>query len=260
MLGKLRNHAAPWAVSDESQLKIDPVIREMAERFIAEGVNKRAILVLSLLLQNGSVTTAEIQAQGYDHPPRAFGDVRDAGFPLLREWFTDEQGRRMGRYRFGSSENIRAGRFHGRIAIPKPFRNRLLAYYGGIDCITGASLPATMLQVDHRIPYRVTGDPEVPTWLVEDFMLLDASSQRSKSWSCENCKNWKSILDTDICRTCFWAFPERYTHVAMEEVRRTDVVWHGSDIHLHDRIKNRADAEGITIAEALLRLIRNRVR
>ena len=244
-------------MSDESQLKIDPIIREMAERFIAEGTNKRAILVLSLLLRNGSVTTAEVQARGYDHPPRAFGDVRDAGFPLLREWFTDEQGRRMGRYRFGNSEDIRAGRFHGRTAIPKPFRNRLLAHYGEMDCITGALLPATMLQVDHRIPYRVAGDPETPTWLIEDFMLLDASSQRSKSWSCEN---WKSILDTAICRTCFWAFPESYTHVAMEDVRRTDVVWRGSDIHLHDRIKDRADAEGITMAEALLRLIRSIVR
>ena len=251
-------------MSDESQIKIDPVIREMAERFIAAGTNKRAILVLSLLLQNGSATTAEMQARGYDHPPRAFGDVRDAGFPLLREWFTDEQGRRMGRYRFGNSEDIRAGRFHGRTAVPKPFRNRLLAYYGEMDCITGALLPSTMLQVDHRIPYRVAGDPEAPTWLVEDFMLLDASSQRSKSWSCENCKNWKSILDTAICRTCcrtcFWAFPESYTHVAMEAVRRTDIVWHGGDIHLHDRIKDQADAEGITMAEALLKIIRNRVR
>ena len=165
----------------------------------------------------------------------------------------------MGRYRFGSSEDIRAGRFHGRITIPKAFRNRLLARYGERDCITGASLPATMLQVDHRIPYRVAGDPEAPTWLIEDFMLLDASSQRSKSWSCEHCENWKSIRDTAICRTCFWAFPEKYAHVAMDGVRRTDVVWRGSDVHLHDRIKDRADAEGITMAEALLRLVRSGV-
>ena len=170
---------------------------------------------------------------------------------------TDARGRRMGRYRFGGAGDIREGRFHGRTAIPKAFRTALLEHYGAMDRITGAALPAATLQVDHRIPYRVVGDERTPAWRIEDFMLVDASSQRSKSWSCEACENWKANRDPAICRTCFWAFPEAYAHIAMEDIRRTDIVWRGSDVPLHDRIKARADKEGITMAEALLRLSRD---
>jgi len=46
-------------------------------------------------------------------------------------------------------------------------------------------------------------------------MLLDASSQRAKSWSCERCHNWIEIRDQDVCRNCFWTFPEHYTNIAV---------------------------------------------
>jgi len=245
-------------MADDFLPDLDPTIRAIAERYLAEGTNKRALLVLKMLLENGSVTTAEIQAKGYDHPPRAIGDVRDAGFPLIMEWIKDASGRRMGRFRFGNADAIREGRFAGRIAIPKAFRNRLLAFYGEMDCITGASVPATMMQVDHRVPYRVVGDPELGELLIADFMLLDASSQRSKSWSCERCENWTTILDPAVCRNCFWASPEAYAHVAMMPVRRTDIIWRGSDVPLHDRMKARADAKGI--ADLLVRFARKEER
>lgn len=235
---------------------IDPAIVAKALEFIAQGKNKRAMTVLRLLLKNGSVTTSEIQEEGYDHPPRAIGDVRDAGFPLVREFFTDAGGRRMGRFRFGRAADVRDGKFEGRTVIPRAFRNKLLEHYGAADRITGAAMPPTMLQVDHRIPFRVGGDAGLAEERVEDFMLLDASSQRSKSWACEGCRNFRELLKPAVCATCFWASPEAYEHVAMEVMRRTDILWRGDDVQAHDRLRKRAEAEGISMAEAVLRLVR----
>ena len=68
------------------------------------------------------------------------------------------------------------------------------------------------------------------------YMLLDASSQRAKSWSCEHCRNWTELLEEDTCRACYWAFPESYTHVAMVEVRRVDLQWDGAEVAVYDRL------------------------
>lgn len=88
-------------------------------------------------------------------------------------------------------------------------------------------------------------------------MLLDASSQRAKSWSCEACENWKAIQDEAICRACLWAFPENYSHIAMKQVRRVDVQWQDDEVAVFDALKARADAEGTTVALLLKSLARS---
>lgn len=65
-------------------------------------------------------------------------------------------------------------------------------------------------------------------------------AKRAKSWSCEHCKNWKSIKDKSICLSCYWAYPENYTHIAMQQVRRIDLIWQGDDIETYERIKQQA--------------------
>lgn len=59
------------------------------------------------------------------------------------------------------------------------------------------------------------------------YMLLCASANRAKSWSCEHCENWK-LRDANICKSCYWAYPESYTHVAMQEIRRLDIMRHSN--------------------------------
>ena len=86
-------------------------------------------------------------------------------------------------------------------------------------------------------------------------MLLDASSQRAKSWSCENCQNVLEIRDEEICRTCFWAFPERYTHVALEQVRRLDIEWRGEEVATFDELRAQAEREGTTVPALVKRLL-----
>lgn len=236
---------------------VDPHIRALAEEVIARGKNKRVIAALKVLLDKGSVSTDELQDMGYNHPPRAIGDIRDTGIPIITGHGTSKRtGNRMAVYSFGRPEDIKAGRIGGRSAFPKSFKNELIEFYGSQDCITGALLDEKVLQIDHRIPYRIAGDLNFSKLNVEDFMLLDGSSQRSKSWSCENCPNSLRTHSIETCKTCFWAFPENYSHIATKDYRRTDIAWQDEDVPVHDKIKMRADELGITVAELLRQLAR----
>lgn len=237
---------------------IDPVVREMAEAFVKNNKTGRAVLALKAMLKSGFVTTDDLNALGYNHPPRAIADVRDQGIPVVTESVTNSDGKRMARYRLGTADAIRAGQT-GRTNFTKKFRNELLAKYGSVDCITGAEHELRSLQIDHRIPYRIAGDLGLATGDVDAFMLLDAKSQRAKSWACENCENFKAIKDSAICRRCFWAFPDSYDHVAMQEQRRTDIVWQGTDVAVHDALKLEASARGIDLPEFLRKLGRRQL-
>ncbi len=208
------------------------------------------------MLANGSVTTDDLSALGYNHPPRAIGDVRDAGIPVVTERGRTPDGRTMGRYRLGRAEDIQDDRHAGRSVLPKAFKAELLSRYGSADCITGARLDPRVLQIDHRVPYGVAGNAGLAERDTSAYMLLDASSQRAKSWSCEHCQNFVDPRDPDVCPTCFWAYPESYKHIAMQQIRRTDVVWKDEDVPIHDRLKQMADSEGISMPELLLRLAR----
>lgn len=235
---------------------IDPRILALAEKVIENSPNSRASKVLRALLKKGKISTGELKHLGYDHPPRAAADVKDAGIPLVTKMVRNEAGRRMGVYVFGDPDQIQGGMVGGRAAFPKQFKKDLIDKYGSIDCITGATLEPRVLQIDHRIPYRISGD--VPL-TVQNYMLLDGSSQRAKSWSCEHCPNM-ALKDPDVCRACFWAFPENYSHIATEELRRVDVSWQGSDVAAYDRLKADADKQGKSVAELIRKWARQRAK
>jgi hypothetical protein len=238
-------------------LPIDPKVREIAEDYLKTGGNKRAIAAVKLMLEKGFVTTDDLNDLGYNHPPRAVGDVRDAGIPVITGSTTSERsGRRMAVYRLGSASDIVGGRIGGRSALPKVFKEALIAKYGSRDCITGAELPATVLQIDHRVPFRVAGDAGLKDHDVAAYMLLDASSQRAKSWSCEACRNFRELLKPSICSTCYWASPEAFDHIAMQQIRRTDITWQGDDVQVHDRLRDKAKSAGITVANLLKQVAR----
>lgn len=126
------------------------------------------------MLKKGSITTDDLNELGYNHPPRAVGDVRDAGVPIVTGSTTSRKtGRRMAVYTFGSPEQIQEGRIGGRSAFPKVFKDALVARYGSVDRITGATLDPKALTIDHRVPYRIAGDAGLQDLDVEQFMLLD---------------------------------------------------------------------------------------
>ena len=238
---------------------VHPKIRALAEKVIAEGKNKRAIAVLKALLSKGEISTDDLNDLGYNHPPRAVGDVRDAGIPIVTGSATSKRtGRRMAVYKFGDPSQILSGRVGGRSALPKAFKEALIARYGSIDCITGATLDDRVLQIDHRIPYRISGDDGLGEQDVEKYMLLDGSSQRAKSWSCEHCPNMLETRLASICEACFWAYPEDYDHIATEHYRRVDVTWQGGDVAVYDALKGEADKKGVPVAEHIRNIIRQR--
>jgi hypothetical protein len=165
---------------------------------------------------------------GYDHPPRAARDVREQGIPLkTMRVVSTKTGRKIGAYTFDDPSNIQAGRIGGRKAFSKDFKAKLIEIHGSKCTLTGEHLEARYLQVDHRIPYEVAGDDSDNFEDLSAYMLLDASAQRAKSFSCEACKNWKGLIDHTVCRNCYWAYPEKYTHVAMEEKRTIQITWTG---------------------------------
>lgn len=232
--------------------EVDPKILELCAQVTA----KRPRTVIDHILKHGHVTTEELQTlYGYDHPPRAARDVRENGVPLDTFYITSERtGRKIGAYRFADPSKIRRGRIGGRKAFSKQFRDALLVKYDSRDAITGEQLDGRYLQIDHRVPYEIVGDATHDENNPEEYMLLDASSQRAKSWSCEQCENWRETQNEAICRSCFWAFPEKYDHIAGEAVRRVVVEWRGADVAAFEKLTSIAQSRGISLSELIKRL------
>lgn len=217
---------------------------------------KRARTVIDHILKFGVITNEELsELYGYDHPPRAIRDVRENGIPLVtHSVISPKTGRRMGAYTFDDVSKIKAGRVGGRKAFSKQFKRELIAIYGSRDTITSETMNERYLQIDHRIPYEVAGD-DIGPLDPRDFMLLDASSNRAKSWSCEHCDNFLNKHNPAICRICFWAFPEAYSHIAETASRRVELVWTGDEVAAFERLRGKAAAQGIELSAFIKRCL-----
>jgi hypothetical protein len=197
---------------------------------------KRPKTVIDHILKHGFVTTDELsELYHYDHAPRAARDVRELGIPLETFRVEGKNGRKIAAYRFGDPSTIRDGKIGGRKAWPKEFKNQLVSIYKEKCTVCLTNYEERYLQIDHRIPYEVGGDPK-GTPNLADFMLLCGSCNRAKSWSCEHCTNWTTDHSMNICKTCYWANPENYKHIALRLIRRLDVTWTQNEIPEYDRL------------------------
>lgn len=200
--------------------------------------SKRPKTVIDHIIEHGFITTEDLKNHyDYNHPPRAARDVREQGIPLETFSIVGSDGRRIAACRFGDMTKVLADRLSGRTLISKGFKQELIELNESRCAIHSDELDDRYLQVDHRIPYLVAGDVVPKERKVGDYMLLCASANRAKSWSCEHCVNGIELKDPGICVTCYWAIPENYSHVAMKEIRRVDIVWSGSEIEQYDRLK-----------------------
>jgi len=197
---------------------------------------KRAKTVIDHILKHGFVTTEELsELYGYDHAPRAARDVRELGIPLETYRVEGKSGRRIAAYRFGDPSKTRAGSIAGRKAWPKELKSQLALAQSGRCAVCLARYEAQYLQIDHRVPYEVGGDSESHL-NVADYMLLCASCNRAKSWSCEHCQNWRADHSVEVCAACYWANPENHKHVALRVVRRLDITWTEDKVQEYDRL------------------------
>ena len=215
---------------------------------------KRPKTVINHILEHGIITTEDLkETYGYDHQPRAIRDVRENGVPLITHSVTSPTtGRRMGAYTFDDASKIVGGRIGGRKAFPKELKQRLIEKYGSRDAISNVPLPEACLQIDHRIPYEISGD-DGGVLDPARFMLLDASSNRQKSWACEHCSNFLGARSIDFCKSCYWSSPEQYTHVAGEPIRRIDLVWKDQETSLYDSLSQQAQNSGVPLSDFIKR-------
>lgn len=215
--------------------------------------SKRAKIAIEHMVKHGSVSTDDLSDYGYEHAPRVIADVREVGLPIVMKMTTSQKtGKRMATYRLADLSE--ATELAGRRVLPKVLRAALLATHGTRCAICGRDPGTQLLQVDHRVPFRVSGIEDVTD--EGAFMLLCASCQRRKSWSCENCQNWTK-RDYAVCAGCFWASPNDYTHAATIQERRVELVFTGEDVELHDVLVEASRAAGITIVAYVKRLLRS---
>lgn len=200
-----------------------------------------------------SITTEDLKkTYGYNHPPRAARDVREHGIPLETFSVTGSDGRKIAAYRFGEIGKARFSRLSGRTGLSRQIKDELIKQYGCKCFIYLEKVDHRELQIDHRIPFEVDGEPDLAP---ENFMLLCGSANRAKSWSCEHCENWQSLKDKSICRSCYWAYPENYTHIGMRQVRRVDLLWEGDDVRVYEALQQRAISLEKEIPELIKEII-----
>jgi len=215
--------------------------------------NKRARVVIDHIMKYGSITTQDLETTyGYNHPPRAARDVREAGIPLETFKVKSAEGRSIAAYKFGDLRQLQSNRVTGRILFSKDFKSNLYLLNQGRCSICLGSFKERYLQVDHRVPYEVSGD--LNDRVEKDFMLLCGSCNRAKSWSCEHCKNWKDLKDPLVCMNCYWGSPENYDHIALEAVRRLDIQWTGDEVAYYDKLKAIADENDVVLPDFVKQL------
>lgn len=196
---------------------------------------KRPAIIIAHILKYGSITSEEIkEIYGYNHPPRAIRDVREQGIRIETFRVKGNDGRNIAAYRFGDparkEDNI--AKASGRTTLSKALKKALIEIYGPKCFIYQQDIDERLLQIDHRIPYEIGGENSKD---IEAYMLLSPSANRAKSWSCEHCSNWEK-KDRDICRHCFWAYPENYLHVAGNQERRIVITFTGNEIDDYNKL------------------------
>jgi len=222
-------------------------------------VEKRPRTVINHILKHGYVTTEELKnIYGYNHPPRAVRDVRERGIPIITIMTAGSDGRKIAQYEFGSFTKEKFSKLSGRTVLSKKIKDALIKKYGSKDFIYGDQMNESELQIDHRIPFEVAGEPD--TLDLDNFMLLSRSANRAKSWSCEHCQNCKAIKSKEICLSCYWAYPENYTHVAMKEIRRVDLIWQGEEVKTYEVIKNKSNKIHKEIQEVIKSILEKEVK
>lgn len=218
--------------------------------------SKRARLVIQHILEHGFVTTEDLeQIYGYNHPPRAARDVREAGIPLETFRVLSSDGRSIAAYRFGDLANIRKARLQGRLIFSKKLKERLYEISDGKCAICFGSFDARYLQIDHKVPYEVAGDERLSREEHHRYMLLCGSCNRAKSWSCEHCQNWLIEKSIQVCSTCYWAVPNDYSHIALREVRRIDILWNESEVEIYEKLKKQASKDKTPMPEYVKRVL-----
>ena len=216
---------------------------------------KRPRTVIQHILEHGYITSQELKdIYGYNHPPRAVRDVREQGIPLVTYRIEGTDGRKIAAYRFGDPDDVSntISKSAGRTVLSKALKQALIDKYGVKCFIYNETMDENLLQVDHRVPYEIGGEPDEKD--IEKYMLLCPSANRAKSWTCEHCENWIKKEPT-FCVSCYWANPEDYEHIAGKQQRVISVMFTGDEVEDYKRLIEISGIDGAQ--ETIKRLIRD---
>jgi hypothetical protein len=229
---------------------------EIAQLIKSSKLSRRARIVVRHILEHGFITTEDLdKTYGYGHPPRAARDVRDAGIPLVTSPAESSDGRKIAEYRLGDLTQIQGDKLGGRKIFSKEFKDKLREITGDRCVICSGHFESRYLQIDHRIPYEISGEKKASRRDVKDYMLVCGSCNRAKSWSCEHCPNWSAERAPKICSKCYWANPEDYAHIALREVRRVDILWDEHEIRTYEKLREEAQESKHTIPNYVKKII-----
>ena len=215
---------------------------------------KRARIVIDHILAHGHITSEDLATTyGYNHPPRAIRDVREQGIPIETRSVSGADGRRIAEYRFGDFTETRSQILQGRTVLSRRLKSELVEANGARCNVYLEVTPESELQIDHRVPFHVAGEHDATS--IGGYQLLCRSANRDKSWSCEHCPNWET-RDEQVCKTCYWAYPESYSHVATRQIRRLDILWNQDEIDDFEEARLRASEARLEMAQYVKELLR----
>jgi hypothetical protein len=219
---------------------------------------KRPKTVIDHILVHGRITTDELKTlYGYKHAPRAARDVRKQGIGLKTTAIKSADGRSIAAYTFDEAVTVNYSKRAGRTALSNKLKRELIELHGAICFIYLEASLSKDLQVDHRVPFEVAGDASDQMQNAEDFMLLCGSANRAKSWVCEHCPNLLIRKEIEVCKSCYWAYPESYTHVATVAQRRLDLVWTGDEVAEYEALRSGAAKTKQTLPGYVKSALRN---
>lgn len=131
----------------------------------------------------------------------------------------------------------------------------LLQSVRGKRAICQGKFDKRYLQIDHRIPYEIAGERGFPENDTSIYMLVCATCNRAKSWSCEHCPNWRTKA-LNSCRACYWVNPLDYTHIALREVRRVAIFWDEDEIEVYQTLQLLAGEADLAVPDYVKQIIR----
>lgn len=230
------------------------MVSEETRRYLMGlSMSGRARTALDIMLREGAVTTVDLREKhGFEHPPRAIRDLKDAG-AVVRSTKVRLNGKTISRYEL---DDIMGSQAAGRPRNPitKADKERIIGEFAGRCAVCGVE--SARLQLDHRVPFAVAGDPE--QWSVETGMPLCPSDNRAKSWACEHCANWM-VKDPAMCAGCMWCHPENYEHIAGEPTRRLVVTATTDEgVGILRRVDVEASDRDVSPSEVVLDALRDR--
>jgi hypothetical protein len=218
--------------------------------------NKRARVVIDHILKKGFITTGELEEKyGYNHPPRAARDVREAGIPLETFRVKDKNSKSIAAYKFGDLNKVQKNRLSGRTVLSKEFKKSLYQLHKGKCFICSGRFESRYLQTDHRIPYelQVMSHQSKRILMALCCFVARVIERNHGHANIGSIGKKKKILP--FAKNVIGGSPENYLHIALRSIRRLDIHWEEHEIKSYDRIKALADREKTSLPDFVKKVL-----